>query len=756
MEPCLGRIVVSVVESIRTSFLPPFILWIALLVSPVSATEKSCDDEGSSCDDTVIEVVYVTATRRVSPVESVPGSVTALSGDRLALMGAASFEGYARSVPGLSFSDAGLGGKNYVIRGVSTGIYGGANSATAVYFDETPISDRRSGPMTYPPDPLLVDIARIEVLRGPQGTLFGSGSMGGAIRIISNQPDLDSYEGFAEAIIANTKHGGLGYDARALINVPLVADHAAIRAVAYYGDSGGWIDNTLLGRKDVNSNEVKGFRLAGLWSSQDRWTVKANIVHHERSSDGTGIDEDNPPWTQQRRVKEKNGDEWSLYSLDIGYDFDWGQLVSTTSITRRNLDNLVDATDFYQDVLSPVFPPELLSTVVAVEHREQENFAQEIRLSSSDDGRLDWLLGLFYQDQDYFVEQQVQAPGFDDKTGGLAAMYGAADTLLIGQGKQPLEELAVFADMIWSFNDHWEGSIGGRWFRFEHGYQSSGFGLLLNPPTFSKTAADETGFTPKISLSWNPAADVMLYGTIAGGYRPGGANETAVENFPGCAEELASYGLSGIPNSYESDSLWSYELGFKSSWPDHQVYLNAAAYYIDWTDIQTAAALICGASWRENSGSATSQGIEFELAAYPGRNFEITLNGAWTDARLSEDVPGLGGLDGDQIPGVPKYAWGGSATWFFNVFDGVDGSMRVDYQYVGGSWNAFRYVRHEIPSHALTNLRFSFHKNRWEASLFFNNLLNERAIITVNNNPAGQYVTTAPPFTFGVSVRFTY
>jgi outer membrane receptor protein involved in Fe transport len=226
----------------RQCLFPLSALLMAFFPSPILAAELSCGDNDVACDEPAIELapIVVTATRRESPIERVPTAVTALSGDVLKAMGAASFADYARSVPGLSFTDIGLGGKHIVIRGVSTGIYGGSDAATAVYFDETPITDGNSGPQTYSPDPLLVDIARIEVLCGPQGTLFGSGSMGGAIRIITNQPDLDAWEGFAESTLTDTRHGGLGHDLRAMLNVPLANGHAAVRAVAFHRNTGGW------------------------------------------------------------------------------------------------------------------------------------------------------------------------------------------------------------------------------------------------------------------------------------------------------------------------------------------------------------------------------------------------------------------------------------------------------------------------------------------------------------------------------------
>jgi len=735
---------------------------LAETIVPADCVEGESADP--ACEEPRIELsrIKVTATRRESPIERVPLSVTVLSGDKLREMGAASFVDYARSVPGLSFTDTGFGGEKYVIRGVTTDVFAEVHAATAVYLDETPITNASFSGQAYSPDPLLIDIDRIEVLRGPQGTLFGSGSMGGAIRIITNEPDPYAFESFAEAILSSTKHGGPGYEFRAMLNAPLADNQAAIRAVAYYRDLDGWIDNTLLGHKDVNNNETTGLRLAGSWSNQGRLTVNGKIVYQNRQSDGSGVDEGNPPWTQQRAVEEPNQDEWALINFNIDYEFDWGRLISTTSWIDRVLDTDSDLTEYYNSYVYPAFPfypyiyPRLHTTVTAVNRDDQEEFVQEFRLYSTGDQSLNWLLGLFYQDQDFGFGHEILAPGFDEQTGGIAEYFGAADKLLVGRTKRSLEQTALFGDLIWAFSEKWEGTVGGRWFHFDHASVSTVYGLMNGGPTFDETTADETGFTPKFGLSYLHNRDMTLYGSIAAGYRPGGTNETVAEGFPGCPEDLEELGLTGIPQSYESDSLWSYELGFKSGWADRRVFLNTAVYYIDWTDIQTRAVTRHCGGWLENAGAATSKGIEIELAAYPAPNLELTLNGAYTNAKLSEDAPNLGGQAGNELPGVPEFAFGGAVMWFFRSFEGVTSSLRADYQYVGDSFNAFGFYRRETPSHSLTNLHLSFSRNRWDTSLFINNLFDNRAIVTVHDNFGGQYVTTARPFTVGVSVRFTH
>jgi outer membrane receptor protein involved in Fe transport len=745
----------------RIRLLIPTAVAMSLAILPCFAQSTISDCvQGQStppaCEEPRIELrrITVTATRRESPIERVPVSVMALSGDQLRDMGAGHFSDFSRSVPGLSFTDMGFGGEKFVIRGVTMGVTAEARASTAIYLDEIPITAAGFGVASNSAQPLLVDIDRIEVLRGPQGTLFGAGAMGGAIRVITAQPDVSSFESYLEATGSVTEHGGPGYEVQGMVNAPLSNNRSAVRAVAYYRDLDGWIDNTLLGQKDVNNDEIAGLRLAGTWSGDQRLMVTGKIAHQRQQRNGSGVDQNNPPWTQQRFVEEPGSDEWALANLTLDYRFDWGRLISVTSYMDRAVDRILDISAFYN---REVFPPEWQQeSVSSVGGDDREEFVQEFRLISNGDRRLDWLLGLFYQDQDLHFALDIPVPGFDQKTGGLAALFGAPDKLLSGTSDRSLKQVAVFGDLIWAFSEKWEGTVGGRWFRFDHTNVSRVTGVLNGGATYEERKAEETGFTPQLGLSYFHDRNLTIYGRFASGYRPGGPNESASENFPGCPEELEQFGLDGVPDSYGSDSLLSYELGLKSGWVERNILLNAAAYYIDWTDIPTSVVLPCGASWLWNAGSAVSKGIEVELAAYPLNNLELTINGAYTNARLAEDVPNVGGFDGDPLPGVPEHAFGGSVSWFFPWFEGVTSSLRAEYQYVGSSWNAFGPSRIETPSHSLTNLRLALHRNRWETTLFVNNLFASRAIITAHDSPAGRYVTTARPFTVGISARWTY
>jgi outer membrane receptor protein involved in Fe transport len=698
----------------------------------------------------MIEVVIVTATRRESLVEEVPASVTALSEKDLEKMGALSFEDYARSVPGLSFTDNGLGGQNYVIRGISTNIFSESRAATSVYLDETPITDDGFGQLSYMPSPLLVDVERVEVLRGPQGTLFGSGSLGGAVRIITNQPNVNEAEGFVYASLSTTERGGPGYEFSGMANAPLYRGQGAVRGVFYYRNLDGWIDNTVLGQSNVNNNETIGMRLAGLWSFSDRLTVTGKAVYQDRQSDGSGFDQESPPWTQQRAVPEPNGDEWTLFNLDIHYRFDWGNLISASSWLDRTIDQILDGAAAYPG-------PAEFTTVTAFYRGEQKDFVQELRLQSSANERLDWLLGLYYQDQHYRLEHEVLVPGFDQLTGGLAAAFGTPDRLLVARADRPADQAAVFGDVILRLNERWESTLGGRWFRFQYASDSSTKGPLAAAESNHQADSSETGFIPRLALSYFYSDEEMLYGSISGGYRPGGHNETVYDHWPDCRPYLDWLGVPGVPPGFESDSAWNYELGYKSAWASRRVSINVAAYYMDWTDMQTLAGLPCGAQWVQNAGEATSKGAEVEFIANPTENLQLTLNGAWNDARLDEEVFLLGGREDDRVPGVPEFAFGGALSWSFDAFAAINGRLRVEYQYVGSSpngWSLFQ-VPSEIPSYSLVDLRLGLGKDRWRATLFIDNLFDKRAIITLHDFPE-HGVTTARPFTVGISARFTF
>jgi len=310
-------------------------------------TDRVVDDASRlPVDQQIIEEIIVTSTRREANVQSVPLSVSVLTNEDIERLGATGYADYARTVPGVSFADTGWGGGKQIIRGISSSAtIPEINPTTTLYLDEVPVMGGGIGPH-YHADPMLVDIERIEVLRGPQGTLFGASSMGGAIRIITAQPDASGSEGFLSTVVSSYDGGGNGYELHGMYNMPLNDGKAAIRAVGYYRDLEGFIGNLATGINNVNTDDIVGARLSGTALLSDNVSITGRIAYQDRESAGNDIEEIEDGPRLQSRLPESNGDEWINYNLVIDADFEWATLLSSTSYLDRSLPLTMDISPF--------------------------------------------------------------------------------------------------------------------------------------------------------------------------------------------------------------------------------------------------------------------------------------------------------------------------------------------------------------------------------------------------------------------------
>ena len=703
-----------------------------------------------SIDEQVIEEIIVTATRREASVQSVPLSVSVLTGEDIERLGATGFTDYARTVPGISFVDQGWGGEKHVIRGISSSAtLPEVNPTTTLYLDEVPVMGGGIG-AHYHADPMLVDIERVEVLRGPQGTLFGASAMGGAIRIITARPDVLNSEGFLSTVVSSYDGGGNGYEFHGMYNMPLNDGKAAIRAVGYYRDLDGFIDNLTTGINNVNTDDIVGARLSGTALVSDNVSITGRIAYQDRESAGINFEEIEDGPRLQSRLPESSRDEWTNYNIVIEADFEWATLLSSTSYLGRSLPLTLDLGPFIEAVFGISNP---LWTDVLDETRE---FIQEVRLISDDSGRFNWIAGVYYQDQEQDWDQDMPSPGLDEKTGGAAEAAGAPDNILISRYNYTMEQLALYGEATYAITDRIELIAGARWFNIERDFTSNSVGILAGGSLSESGASSELGVTPKIGLNFAYSEDLTLYATASEGFRAGGPNTADGSNLPECEQELRDLGYTEFPFSYDSDSLWSYELGAKTRWLDGRASLNAAVYHIDWSDIQTQRFLDCGITFSENAGDSTVDGVELEFIIDPTDSFNIILAASYTDATLKEDVPNLGGSDGDRIPGVPKFTGNVGLSYFFPAF-GRRAFIRGDYQYVSNSYTEFDpAIRHELPAYQIANLRLGITGEQWTATLFAHNVFDERGILTVEDSVLRRAETATPPRAFGISASRTF
>jgi outer membrane receptor protein involved in Fe transport len=743
-----------------------------LALTPAAAAELSAG----------IEEVVVTATKRELSVQDVPVAMQAFTAETLQNMGADQVDGYYRMVPNFAVVDRGAGGKLYSIRGISTGLVTQGASTVGVYIDEMPIS--AAG---FQADPRLFDIERVEVLRGPQGTLYGEGSIGGTVRMITPRPDPSAFAGKADVSWQSTADGDPSYKLNGMLNLPLVSDVLALRVSGLYHDLGGYIDRIdmpngvtldvgsllglppgvipilgtgpLPGRKDINSEVISAGRASLLWNASERLTFEASFMTQQLDAAGrntsvggvAGVGELEANFVQAEKVE----DDFDLGNLTISYDLGWARLFSSTSRYERTRDVTADTNDLGE----AIFPTAKLPGSGTFTTELQDMTSQELRLSSTGDGPLSWIAGYFYVDKDNGFEQIIV-----DDYGvfvGFMQILGLPVTdarqLLDQTGRQEETQHALFGELTYQFTEKLSATVGLRYFDIDQRdtLVNNDINILGLGLTDGVSETGESDSVMKFNVNYRASDDVLLWVTASQGFRIGGTNTT-----PGIPDENRTYG---------SDTLWNYEVGARTSWYDNRLVLNSALYYIDWSDIQLALPL--GTAFGTiNAGQSRIIGAELELQARPAAGLDLALSAGYNDGELTQDTPGAPagpnpGFKGDRLPGVPRLNLAASAQYTFPLSSGgLDGFGRADYSYTGDSTTTFNDLStaNGMPSHfnpddyGLLNLRLGVQNERWSAALFVENATDERAQLLIDNAAVTERITRNRPRTFGMNVRYNF
>ena len=700
--------------------------------------------------DAVQEIVVTAAKRGEQNIQDVPISIAAFDEENLRSRGADNFLDYARAVPGLAVQDQGPGDKKYVIRGVQS--VGAAT--TGLYFDEIVMTaNNRQDGGGRQPDLKLFDVERVEVLRGPQGTLYGASSMSGTIRVVSNKPDASAFAGRVEGTLSNTRYGNENYRLNAMLNVPLIQDKLAVRGVYYVRDESGFIDNVRLGLKGINDEETQGGRLSLRLLATDTLTLTASGLYQKTESNGRyGFE----PSTGELEVgfytKTPWSDEFQAANLTAEQKFDGGTLLLTSSWFDRDIDFNNDGTTILSGILAR--PPEEVRGLLA-QPQSRSIWSNEARFSSEWDGPFNLVAGVFFQKDRNDFNSRVDSADADGlaEQDPLVYLWRTVDT--------EIRPRSMFGELSYELTDRLTATVGARWFKFDVDEQSSLLvaccgGNTPGPGPAAPTASTDKDVNYKFNLSFEANDDVLLYAQAAQGFRSGGNNEPGISVVPSC-QNASSFG---------SDGLWNYEIGAKLALLDHRAVLNLTPYYIDWSDMQVRAFdPICNNARIANAGEARIQGVEAELVLRPVAALQLNLTFNYSDAELTEDQPratgtgnGTEGLKGDDIPGVPRTSGSAGAQYTFPIanmpFSGV---VRGDYSYVGSSKTAFRPLTDPTyrlqPSYSLANLRFGLQGGSWEATLFVNNVFDERAEVTrlVFSQTRPDIIITNRPREVGVS-----
>jgi len=755
----------------------------AAAAAPAAAAAAA---DGTETGGTLQEVT-VTATKTGSvSVQSAPFTIQAIGENAISQGQMQGFNDYAKLVPGLASLNKGPDQTQIIIRGITAGRVSHAEpqnqSTSGLYIDEMPVADN-----AFNPDLDLFDVNRIEVLKGPQGTLYGAGAMSGAIRVITNEVDLSTIHGATSLSGASVEHGGADYDAHAMVNVPLMDGQLGLRASAYYDHEGGFIDNVYVGQTHYNDYSTSGGRLKGLWKPGDKTNVRVTVLYQKLVSEGRpqmfmpgdpvvtamngptetfGVTRD---YQTVKFVPDPFDDRFLLANLLVDHDFGGIQLVSSTSYLNRVFNNQLD--DTYRTRLH--FGPVQADGLTAlnspfVNDSNVNDIAQEVRLNQKLANGVSWVGGIYYERHDvHFVQSEI-TPGLDALalSFGLppAAAFGAQpDSEFDGNENDRQQQFAGFGEVTVPLATQWDFIAGLRWFHYKQDSTLRYAGIANDGVTSKSATTSQSGNTPKAQLTYRPSDDATIYLQAAKGFRLGGITEPVpLSGLFGtnCAQNLPTIGLSSIPNTFQSDHLWSFELGGKTSWLDHRLTVNASVFDIEWSDIQTNVFLPCGFITVVNAGKVRSRGAEAEVSWAVGGGLMLSASAAYTKATLVEKAQQLTAQVGDRVPNVPQFNGDAVAEYRHPLGSaGLALFARTSVSYVGGAYTEFKSLGNAklVPASASVDGSLGLDVNDWEVTVFGKNLAN-RLIVTgvdTDRNVPTTY-SVAPPRTVGLEVRYRY
>ena len=743
-------------------------LLLAACVGPVGADEAAFSNG--------IEEVIVTALKRDTSLQQTPLSISAVTGATLTNAGVQDIARLTQSVPGLVFEDAGPASTRITIRGIrSVG-----EPTVGLYYDETALSGAvGAGNDAGGETPLakLFDVQRVEVLRGPQGTLYGSGSMGGTLRVIFNKPDLKKLSAGVEGDAVATSGGGGGYDVEGMANIPIIGDRLAARAVVYTQGLGGYVDNTFLNEHNVNSYHNDGGRLLLRFAPTDDLTLDASYLYQYLDGQNPTWYDSQGPYVSRAQVQLPVTDRLQIYNLTARWDFHRVVATAVVADTERKTSNSADVSPFIEnDANNPAacaafrgggkpcspatqatFNSYVASKVPSLLYPVQTiyNPTAEVRLASAGKSFLDWTVGGFYSDRTTHANNSEVL--VDPMTGALLPQPGSnVYTRLIFDH---LKQLAGFGEGTAHLTDALALTFGARYFNYTRdvgGATPVGLDLVGASVTpYRQVSSSQNGWVTKTNLSYGFGGDVLVYATASQGFRPGGVNQVL--------------GLPAALAPYQADSLWNYELGTKTSWLDKRLILDIDGYVINWSNMQVSGRTPNGAfAFITNAGAARVKGVELDLSAAPLQNLQISANAsvlraALTENQVSPNVLGPG-VEGDEIPYVPRFTGGVSVQYTLPMTPLFGGMARVDESYIGQSHSEFNNSNHfdtALPAYSLTNVRFGVEGLRkdWGVYLYADNVFNKNAIVdsAASAISLGQnLVQSARPRTYGLNFRKSF
>jgi iron complex outermembrane receptor protein len=723
-----------------------------LLAAHANGADSTTSSPVSGASETLEEII-VTAQKRVEKLQEVPVPVTVVNPKTLAENDLNRLQDYFVAIPGLSLSPIAAGQQTIAIRGITTDVY--ANPTAAVTIDDVPFGSSTyfgDAGVLYPDiDPS--DLARIEVLRGPQGTLYGADSLGGLIKFVTLDPSTTGFSGRIQVLGDDVEHGEAGYSVRGAVNLP-ISDTLAIRASGFTRSDPGYIEDVTTGQKDVNQTQISGGRVAALWSPSATVSLKLSALLQNSDSDGSsGINANSsvqlPAGNLQVSGMPGTG-KWyvddGLYSATLRATLAGLEFVSVSGFGTNDWYQCEDLTAAFSSAAQALYGVggASLCAPPLVTHK----WTQELRLSSSGNQLLEWMAGAFYTHEHTLFDARAEA---NTATGAPVGL------LLNTELTSTLAEYALFGDLTVHFTDRFDVQLGGREGQNRQTFNETDSGPLVTygisvPSIYVEPTERTTGnaftylLTPRLKIS----ADLMLYARLSSGYRLGGPNIEAQ--------------LGQIPLSFRPDKTNNYELGMKADFLDHILTVDTSAYYIDWRDIQIPLYNpINYFSYFTNGGKAKSQGLELSMQARPVAGLNISSVASWDDAVLTQDLPPTSlayGLAGDRLPYSSRFSGNLTADQDIAHAASVTGFVGASVGYVGvriGPFNGSATApRQQFPGYAQTGLHAGARIRSWTLNLFINNVADKHGVLGAGSTYAlgssGTLAYLIQPRTLGLSL----
>jgi len=769
------------------------------MLADVAIAQQSRSDAGQ------LEEIVVTAEKRESTIETTAISITALSGGDIQDRGFTDLADLMKTVPGVSIRTSGPGMTEFEMRGVASN--GGNSPTVGFYFDETSLTApaaTNEGKIVISPD--LYDLNRVEVLRGPQGTLYGSGSMGGTIKVVPNAPNPEAFDASAEVKFADTDHGGFDHAENGMVNLPFWGDKAALRIVASYSYDSGWIDRVVIAPgqfplpsglvsgpygpyytvrgnvlaapiateyHDVNDVEKSGVRLSAVFKPVDGLTITPSYFYQRLRSGGLPYIDSTPgtdAFYQPFDTPERYSDEFRLEALSVKYRTDAFEISSATAYWSRHEPLQQDTQESWTTYLLPLglgltgytAGNGNLGQTYAYEDNNQHQTTEELRVSSVGDTRFKWLFGYFYSDfvspWDIVFPSQSGASNPDIGTNDLFSYFTPFKIL----------QQSFFGELTYNITEPFSVTVGARRYHYDSAVYLDQFGGLAGGLTQQAASENEQGVTPKATLSYQFDKDLLVYATAAKGFRPGGGTcPVPTQGATSCEAQLqVEYNSHGAfvagPVEFNSDRIWSYELGEKWRSSDNRLSVNAAAYFENCSGVQQTNSLSsCGYVYTANAGDAHVYGGELEVNAVVVHDLQALANVSYSHSTLvSAALVDSSSSAGSPIQQVPKVTGTLALSYRHQVTDGLAVTARAESTYTGSRTDATYYVN-TLPSYQLTNIRAGVDGGRWSAVMFGDNVADKRALLNnvtqdASNVADWNRIAVSQPRTAGIDFNYRF